>query len=237
VRAHLRVSERSQSGPDRARRTEARGATKSRPIVDRMPTTSAAATPNLPAIDKSFAMISSPPSIDTRPRVKHAPAVTRERCPFLEQVGDVQPLARPRTLVHSSWRSEADARAGEVLAAFARTGGLASCANAALMLRRRTSQPVSMLGRWIVERRVVSFVWRGELLLPMFKFDRADMGVRAAVGAVLDELDGTFDDWDLATWFALPNAWLGDQAPVDAIDRDADAVRHAARADRFIARG
>jgi len=182
-------------------------------------------------------MISSPPAIDTRPRAKHAPAVTRERCPFLEQVGEVQPLARLRAPAQPSWRSEGDARAGEVFAAFARTGGLASCGEVTGMLRRRTSQPVSMLGRWIVDHRVVSFAWRGELVLPMFQFDPADMGVSPAVGAVLDELDGTFDDWDLATWFALPNAWLGDVAPVDAIDRDPDAVRHAARADRFIARG
>ena len=85
------------------------------------------------------------------------------------------------------------------------------------MLRRRTSQPVSMLARWIVERRVVSFGWQGEYLLPMFQFDRAEMTVRRHVSAVLDEFDGTFDDWDLATWFALPNAWLGDDTPVDVL--------------------
>jgi acyl-CoA synthetase (AMP-forming)/AMP-acid ligase II len=182
-------------------------------------------------------MITSPPVIATRHRATRLPPRPRERCPFLEQVGDVQLLQRPRTPAHSLWPTELDARAGEVLAAFARTGGVASGDEVALLLRRRTSQPISMLGRWIVEQRVVSFAWRGDLVLPMFQFDRADMGVSAAVGAVLDELDGTFDDWDLATWFALPNAWLAGRAPVDALDHDPDAVRQAARADRFIARG
>jgi hypothetical protein len=182
-------------------------------------------------------MISSPTSIDPRPRATHVLVGTREHCPFLAQVGDAQLQARPCAAANSFWPSEADARAGEVLAAFARTGGLASSAEVTLLLRRRTSQPVSMLGRWIVGQRVVSFVWRGERMLPMFQFDRADMGVRAPVGAVLGELDGTFDDWDLATWFALPNAWLDEQAPVDVLDHDPDAVREAARADRFIARG
>ena len=135
------------------------------------------------------------------------------------------------------WPTDADARASEVLHAFQRTGGLASGNELTLMLRRRTSQPISMLARWIVERRVVSFGWQGEYRLPMFQFDRADMTVRRHVSAVLDEFDGTFDDWDLATWFALPNAWLGDDAPVDVLPLDPHGVLQAARADRFVARG
>ena len=71
----------------------------------------------------------------------------------------------------------------------------------------------------------------------MFQFDRADMTVRRHVSVILDEFEGTFDDWDLATWFALPNAWLGDDAPVDVLPLDPHGVLHAARADRFIARG
>lgn len=135
------------------------------------------------------------------------------------------------------WRCGADARASEVMDVYRRKGGLASGDQLTPLLRRRTSQPISMLARWIVERRVVSFAWQGEYLLPMFQFDGGDMDVRRPVSAVLDEFDGTFDDWDLATWFALPNAWLGDSAPVDVLERDPHAVLQAARADRFIARG
>jgi hypothetical protein len=35
----------------------------------------------------------------------------------------------------------------------------------------------------------------------------------------------------------LPNAWLGDNAPVDALEQDPLSLLQAARADRFIARG
>ena len=105
------------------------------------------------------------------------------------------------------------------------------------MLRKRTSQPISMLARWIVERRVVSFGLRGEYLVPMFQFEGTYMAVRRSVSAVLAELKGVFDDWDLATWFVLPNDWLGGHAPVHVLPIDPHAVLQAARADRFIAQG
>ena len=182
-------------------------------------------------------MLTSPHLKELRLRANNAPVAAFERCPFLEQAGDVQARVRPLKRTLSSWPTESDSRAADVLAAFARSGGVADRSEITLMLRRRTSQPISMLGRWIGEQRVVSFEWRGDLVLPLFQFDRADMGVRAPVSAALNELDGAFDDWELATWFALPNAWLDDRAPVDAIDDDPEAVRQAARADRFIARG
>ena len=158
--------------------------------------------------------------------------------PFLHELGAAPPATmrrmRPPT---SKGPTGADARANEVLHAYRRKGGLASGDELTRLLRRHTSQPISMLARWIVERQVVSFAWQGEYLLPMFQFDPADMVVRRPVSAVLDEFDGAFDDWNAATWFALPNAWLGDEAPVDVLQRDPHAVLQAARADRFIARG
>jgi len=165
-------------------------------------------------------------------------APVRGGCPFLYEVAAAQPAWTQRMRPPASmWPTHVDGRASEVLHAFQRTGGLARGEELKLLLRRRTSQPVSMLARSIVARRVVSFGWRGEYLLPMFQFDRADMTVRRHVSAALDEFDGTFDDWDLATWFALPNAWLGDEAPVDVLPLDPHAVVQAARADRFIAQG
>jgi hypothetical protein len=165
-----------------------------------------------------------------------APVLTRR--PFRQEAAAAQPSSTQRMRPHASvWRTDADVRANEVLDVYRRTGGLVSGDELTLLLRRRTSQPISMLARWIVERRVVSFGWQGEYLVPMFQFDRADMGVRRPVSAVLDEFDGTLDDWELATWFALPNTWLGDDTPVDVLPRDPHTVLQAARADRFIARG
>jgi hypothetical protein len=161
-----------------------------------------------------------------------------ERRPLLNEAGAAQSAWRSRLWTSASFCPiDADPRASEVLHAFRRTGGLVNGDELTFLLRGRTSQPISMLARWIVERRVVSFGWHGERLLPMFQFDRADMTVRRPVSAILDEFEGTFDDWDLATWFALPNAWLAHDAPVDALALDPHAVLQAARADRFIARG
>jgi len=167
--------------------------------------------------------------------MRHQP---RWAWPLLSQVGGREAVSLQRIRPPASrWAPDADARARAVLDAYGRTGGLASGDEVTFMLRRRTSQPISMLARWIVEQRVVSLGWQGEYLLPMFQFDRSDMALRPPVAAVLDEFDGTFDDWDLATWFALPNSWLADEAPIDVLDVDAGAVLQAARADRFIARG
>lgn len=161
-----------------------------------------------------------------------------KRPPFLHAVAMGQCGSTPRVQPPVSlWPTDADARASDVLQAFRRTGGLVSGDELTFLLRARTSQPISMVARWIVERRVVSFAWHGEYLVPMFQFEGGDMTVRRDVSVILDEFAGAFDDWELAAWFALPNAWLGDAAPLDVLALDLDAVLQTARADRFIARG
>ena len=121
--------------------------------------------------------------------------------------------------------------------AFARHGGLATADGVARLMRCRSSQPISTLARWIVDRRAVNIAWHGQTLLPMFQFDRESMALQAGVGDVVAELAHAFDDWELALWFAAPNSWLGDAAPVDRLHVEQPAVLDAARADRFIALG
>jgi len=125
----------------------------------------------------------------------------------------------------------------EMEQAFRASGGIAGGDELASRLRRRSEQPISMLARWIVERRAVSFPWRSQTLLPLFQFDLSTMTLRPAVVETVCELKDVFDDWDLALWFARPNAWLSDSAPVNLIEVDTAAVLNAARADRFIAQG
>jgi len=163
----------------------------------------------------------------------------RERSASLEEI----PACETRSRFGSgyspaSWNH--DAAGGHQLAmvdAYRRTGGLVSGNEVALLLRRHSTQPLSLLARWIVTRRVVSYVWQSEIMVPLFQFDRRDMSLRQASSEVVDELAGTFDDWELAAWFTQPNSWLHDAAPVELIDVDQAAVLQAARADRFIARG
>ncbi len=121
--------------------------------------------------------------------------------------------------------------------AFRRTGGLSTGDEVAQLLRRRLGQPISTLARWIVDREILVFNWQARMLVPMFQFEPSDMSLRHGPVAVVRELVDVLDDWELALWFAQPNEWLNDTAPVDAITVDLASVLEAARADRFIAQG
>jgi hypothetical protein len=121
--------------------------------------------------------------------------------------------------------------------AFRDHGGILSGDAVAERLRPMFSQPISMLARWIVARSVVSLAWQGHTMIPMFQFQPCDLSIRSSFSRVLDELKDTFDNWELGLWFATPNTWLDDRAPVDCLDENWIDVVQAARADRFIVRG
>ncbi|NNU41989.1 hypothetical protein [Ramlibacter montanisoli] len=116
------------------------------------------------------------------------------------------------------------------------SGGLAGTDHVTGLLAARTDQPISRLARWIVAHEVVSFEWKAGTMLPLFQFDLAGMTLRPEVTAAIRELEAVLNDWEICLWFARPNAWLGDAAPVDCIGVDARALHDAARADRYLAR-
>jgi hypothetical protein len=119
--------------------------------------------------------------------------------------------------------------------AYEATGGVIECSAFSALLRDAASQPVSMLARWIVERRVVSFNWRAATLLPAFQFDLATMRPREGLADVIRELPDEYDDSDLADWFARPNIWLAGRTPAAVFVHDLPGVLNAARTDRFVA--
>jgi len=161
-----------------------------------------------------------------------------ERCPFLaEAAAPRAPRSDLRTSAPRWPAANEESRRAAMVQVYDRRGGLARSDEVLFMLRRRTSQPLSMLARWIVDRRVVSFEWQAERFLPMFQFDLADMAIQPGTAAVLCELADVFDEWETATWFAEPSAWLHGRVPVDVLESDLEAVVGAARADRFVARG
>ena len=104
-------------------------------------------------------------------------------------------------------------------------------------MRRYVQQPISVLARLIVARRVLSYVWRAQTWIPMFQFEPATMAVRRGSSGAIEELADTFDELELAEWFAAPNSWLAGAAPMDMSDADEESIIRAARADRYIARG
>ena len=121
--------------------------------------------------------------------------------------------------------------------AFGAHGGFIGSDEVTQVLRGVCDQPVSRLARWIVSRSIISISWRGQTVMPAFQFNRIDMSILPCVADVLQELRAVFDNWELALWFAAPNAWLDYAAPVTLLADDASAVFQAARADRFIAFG
>lgn len=125
----------------------------------------------------------------------------------------------------------------EMEQAFSASGGVARSDELVQRLGKDVEQPISVVARWIVDRRVVSFVWQSQTWLPMFQFDMSTATLHSGVAEVMEELVSAFDDWDVAMWFVRPNAWLGDSTPVTVIDSDVRAVLDAARVDRFIAHG
>ena len=120
---------------------------------------------------------------------------------------------------------------------YLRTGGLASGDSMAYLLRERCDQPISMLARWVVSRSVVAFEWRAALRIPLFQFSTDVTILQPAVTTVMKELGDVLTDWEIASWFASPNAWLLDQSPCEAIRRDPGEVISAARAERVAALG
>lgn len=130
-------------------------------------------------------------------------------------------------------------------AAFADTGGLVSGDELAELIREHSllnaqtlaSQPVSMVARWIVSRSVVVIDSPWGHVLPMFQFDLQRAAVHPAMPMVLAELSGVLEGAELALWFVTPNEWLQGERPAMAMQNNLQAVRHAARADRYVALG
>ena len=148
-------------------------------------------------------------------------------------------LAAARADMQSSERADSQRAPAAVrlFDAFNDIGGVVDGDALSTLLRGRTEQPIAMVARWIVQRDVLSFPWHSQTLLPLFQFDLRSVQVRPGVRRVIAELRATFDDVELADWFARPNSWLLDRAPARWFEDDLPAVLQAARADRFVAVG
>ncbi len=122
-------------------------------------------------------------------------------------------------------------------AAYRATGGIARVDELVDLFRREDGPLPNALVRWIECRQVICFEWSDAIWLPWFQFHRVELRPHRQLDAVFIELAPAFNAWEVANWFASPNAWLAGKTPVDALLSDLDAVRDAARADRFIANG
>lgn len=86
---------------------------------------------------------------------------------------------------------------------------------------------------WLAQRRVLAFGWQGQSWIPLFQFAREPFAPLPAVARVLAELGDAGDAWELAAWFAAPNAALDGALPAQAIATEPHAVLDAARMLRY----
>jgi hypothetical protein len=147
------------------------------------------------------------------------------------------PARGPLGMVLPRAAGQSAAGFSEIASAYRRHGGFMTGDEVLHRMRATFPQPISALARLIVSRHVVCVAWQSLVFLPTFQFDLATMSLREGPRRALLELDGVFDDWELARWFVQPNDWLQGAAPIERIESDLTAVLQAARADRFIARG
>ena len=124
-----------------------------------------------------------------------------------------------------------------LLDAYRPSGGIARAEDLALRWRDRDPGSAWLLARWIARGDALHFAWEHEHWLPLFQFYASSPLLREGMAPVLDELKAVLDPWELARWFATPNAWLRERRPADLMARQWEQVREAARADRFVLAG
>lgn len=107
-------------------------------------------------------------------------------------------------------------------------GGLASPEGIVTLMRPFWRQPISMLAKWIIGRRVVSFSWRSQMMIPVFQFVRPRMTPNQVIADCALAFGDLTDDEGFAAWFVRPSASLDLRMPVDLLGMDPGAVIGAA---------
>jgi hypothetical protein len=146
------------------------------------------------------------------------------------------PIFRPAAVtapIATPLRRRADIALGELIGSYGARGGLASTDEVIGLMRPYWRQPISVLAKWIVGRKVVSFTWRTQILLPAFQFERPRMTPHQGVADCSLALADVMGEEALAAWFVSPCRWLGQKMPVDTLLDDPDAVVDAAARTRL----
>ena len=118
----------------------------------------------------------------------------------------------------------------ELIERYSSQGGLASTDEVVHLMRPYWRQPISMLAKWIVGRRVLSFSWRSQILLPHFQFETPRMTPKQVIVDCSIELGNMVDDEGFAAWFSRRCEWLDGRMPLELISDDPGlAVEAAAR--------
>lgn len=82
---------------------------------------------------------------------------------------------------------------------------------------------------WCEEERLFSVDYLDGDRFPVYALDLVTGKPLKVVAHILDALSAQMNDWDLALWFAAPNAFLAGQRPQDKLADAPEAVLAAAR--------
>lgn len=146
-------------------------------------------------------------------------------------------VARTWTPVPASPTAIRDHAFVALLTALRPFGGLMRVDDLADVLVRRGQGDHASLARAIVSGELISFEWNRDYWVPVFQLDGYSLVLKSGARKAVAQLAGVFDGWDVSIWFATPNPWLAERAPVQVIEEDEDAVADAARAARFVVKG
>ena len=131
------------------------------------------------------------------------------------------------------WGAEFDVPSGRgfiaLLEAFRATGGTAPGEIVGRLLEEHQVGNAVSLAKLIYTGQAFGFDWRDSLWIPMFQFDVNDLVLKANARRVRAELPSLWSGWNVATWFAAPNARLDGRSPADRLDSDLEAVVQAAQ--------
>ena len=116
-----------------------------------------------------------------------------------------------------------------LLEAFRATGGTAPGDIVGRVLEEHQVGNAVSLAKLIHTGQAFGFEWRDSLWIPMFQFDANDLVLKASAQSVRAEVPSLWSGWNVATWFAAPNARLDGRSPADRLDSDLEAVVQAAQ--------
>lgn len=116
-----------------------------------------------------------------------------------------------------------------LIRAFFGSGGTARAEELERQLQERQRGDYISLARLMASGKVFVFEWRDTFWVPMFQFDPQDFSVKSTFERIRDELTPKLNGWQMAQWFAMPNARLDNRRPVDVLDVDFASVLAAAR--------
>jgi hypothetical protein len=117
-----------------------------------------------------------------------------------------------------------------LLEAFRATGGTAPGEIVGRLLEEHQVGNAVSLAKLIYTGQAFGFEWRDSLWIPMFQFDANDLALKGSAQSVRAELPSLWSGWQVASWFAGPNARLDAHSPADRLDSDLEAVLQAAQA-------